>query len=224
MIQRGSLPHALSGQVQNIPLGLMSQVAAAAIQVLSLYHNAITGVLTDVDNIWVEGILSGTVKGETLTIPQDLSPEVVRFNITYPISIPGDLIQRATVTRMISPGARISSTTALDLFFPEITDPLAESARARADDAQQHPVFAMLSLISALREESNLLRQSGNNKDADLLDQAQLALVAQISGGGQQAPGQGSNGAGGIPSEGIDPRTQELMSRVGINPEGQVAQ
>ena len=223
MIQRGSLPHALSGQVQNIPLGLMSQVAAAAVQVLSLYHGAIMGLLTDIDNIWVEGILSGTYKAETLIIPEGLSPEVVRFDIKYPISIPGDLVQRATVTRMISPGARISATTALDMFFPEILDPQAESARARADDAQQSPVFALLNLISALREESNLLRQSGNNEDADLLDQAQLTLIAQISGGGQQPqqPQQGGNGGGGIPSTGIDPKTQELLSSLGVDLEGQ---
>ena len=147
-----------------------------------------------------------------------MSLDLIRFNINYPISIPGDLIQRATVTRMIAPSARISSTTALDMFFPEITDPPAEGARARSDDAQQSPIFAMLSLISALREESRLLRQSGNNDDADLLDRAQQAISEQLLNP-QQAP-TSSNGAGGIPPTGLDPKTQQMLSDLNVNPEG----
>ncbi|KKK56431.1 hypothetical protein LCGC14_3064590, partial [marine sediment metagenome] len=104
MIQRGAVPHALSGEVQNIPLGLMSQVAAAAVQALSLYHTPLTGLLTDIDNTWLEGIIRGVYRGETLTIPQNIPEGSIRFDIQYPISIPGDLIQRATVTRMIAPG------------------------------------------------------------------------------------------------------------------------
>lgn len=219
MIQRGSLPHALSGQVENIPLGLMSQVAEAAIQVLSLYHRAAMGVLTDIDNTWVDGIIEGTYEAEVLTLPQGISPDVAHFNITYPISIPGDLIQRATVLRMISPSARISGTTGLDIFFPEILDPLAESARARVEDAQQSPVFAMLSLISALREEARLLRQTGSNEDADLLDKASEAVVAQLMSltqGAQQQPS-----AGGIPPAGMDPAMQQQMKDAGVSVEGQ---
>lgn len=219
MVQRGSLPHALSGQVQNIPLGLMSQVAAAAVQVLSLYHKAITGILTDIDNIWVDGIIGEVYTAETITIPKNVSPDVVRFNINYAINIPGDLIQRATVTRMISPSARMSAVTALDMFFPEIPDPLAEAAMARSEDAQQSPVFAMLSLISALREESRILRQGGNSEDADLLDQAQLMIMSQIQGQQEQQP-PSDNGAGGVPANGVDPRTQQIMAEMGLATEG----
>ncbi len=219
MIQRGALPNALSGQVQNIPLGLMSQVAAAAVQVLGLYHRTITGLLTDIDNTWVRGVTSGTFESESLIVPQELAIDDILFDIKYPISIPGDLIQRATVTRMISPGARISATTALDLFFSEIQDPQQELAQARSDDAQSSPVFAMLTLISSLREEADLLRKSGNNEDADLLTQASLTLIAQM-GQQQGGPTNGQRPPSEIPADGLDPSTQNQLNQLNISPEG----
>lgn len=219
MIQRGSFPHAISGQVSNIPLGLMSQVAAAAVQVLSLYHNAMMDILTDIDNIWLHGILEGTFKIQGIELPGGVTSDIFDFNIEYPISIPGDLVQRATILRMISPTARISPESALDIFFPEIGDPIGEMAKARASDSQQHPVFAMLTLISALREESKLLRASGKNEDAALLEQAQVALMTQILGQGQESqqppPANGAQPAG-IPSTGLSPQVQQLMNQLGI--------
>ena len=224
MIQRGALPNALSGQVQNIPIGLMSQVAAAAVQVLSLYHRAITGLLTDIDNTWVEGIIGKVFTEGSINVPEDLPASAVRFDIQYPINIPGDLIQRATVTRMISPGARIAASTALDLFFPEITDPVREMAQARADDAQSGPIFILLSQISALRDESRLLRQSGNTDDADLLMRAQEILMSQILGEqapSGQAPAGNGNAPSGIPSKGISPNVQEMLQGLGVELEAQ---
>ncbi len=219
MIQRGALPNALSGEVQNIPLGLMSQVAAAAVQTLSLYHKTISSLLTDIDNTWVEGITEGVFEGGNLTIPQDLPKGAVKFDIQYPISIPGDLIQRATVTRMIAPGARISNDTALDLFFPEILDPVQESAKAMADDARANPIFGQLSLISALREEAKLLHQTGNSEYADLLDRAGEMLLEQLMATSQQ-PTNGSAPAG-IPPAGMSPNAQSAMNQLGVDIGGQ---
>ncbi len=218
MIQRGALPHALSGEVQNIPLGLMSQVAAAAVQALSLYHSTLTGLLTDIDNTWLEGIIRGVYGGETLTIPQNIPEGSIRFDIQYPISIPGDLIQRATVTRMIAPGARISNNTALDLFFPEILDPIQEGAQAMADDARANPIFGQLSLISALREEARLLRQMGKNEHADLLERAAEMGLNQLL-----APQSASNGnaPGGVPPGGMSPNAQAMMNELGVKVGGQ---
>ena len=121
---------------------------------------------------------------------------------------------------MIAPGARISNTTALDMFFPEITDPQQEQAQARADDAQTSPVFAMLNLISALREEAALLRKTGNNEDADLLTQASLTLIAQMSGQQQGAPSNGQRDPSQIPATGLDPATQNQLNQLNISPEG----
>ncbi len=217
-LQRGALPHALSGQVQNIPLGLMSQVAAAAVQVLSLYHRAITGLLSDIDNIWVSGILNGTFEAQVLTIPDNVTPDMLKFDVQYPIHIPGDLVQRATITRMIAPSARMSASTGLDLFFPEIEDPDRELAQARADDAQASPVFVLLNLISALREEAKALRLTGHNEDADLLDRAQEAVEANLS-----QPEQSSNSRrpGGVPPRGLAPNTQALLRELGAQVEGE---
>lgn len=218
MIQRGSFPHAISGQVQNIPLGLMSQVAAAAVQVLSLFHGALKDILTDIDNIWLAGVINGTHEIEGVELPPEIVEGSMDFNIEYPINIPGDLVQRATILRMISPGARIAPETALDIFFPEIADPQSEMARARASDSQQHPIFAMLTLISALREEAKLLRSLGSDEDATLLEQAQEALMAQVLGQNEQAS-PAPNGASpiGTPSTGLSPQTQNLMSQLGID-------
>ncbi len=219
MIQRGAFPHAISGQVSNIPLGLMSQVASAAVQVLSPFHNTLMDILTDIDNIWLHGILDGKFKVEGVELPGKITGDLLDFSIEYPISIPGDLIQRATILRMLSPGAKISPETALDIFFPEIQDPLGEMAKARASDSQQHPVFAMLTLISSLREEAKLLRTSGRAQDAALLEQAEQALVAQVLNQGGQETAQPSNGREpiGTPSTGMSPQMQELMAGLNLS-------
>ncbi len=213
MVQRGSLPRALSGQVQNIPMGLMSQVAAAAVQVLSSMHSAVKDILSEVDNTWTAGILGGVFEAGAKVLPQNVPMELVRFDVKYPIHIPGDLVQRATITRMISPNARISPPTALDLFWPEIQDPQAELAVARADDAQQHPLWQQLTLISALREESDLLRKNNRNEDAALLDKAQEIMITQIMGAGAQ-PSPNGRAAGGVPPEGMSPNEQALLNQV----------
>lgn len=217
MIQRGSLPNALSGAVENIPIGLMSQVAAAAIQTLSLMHRAVKGILTDIDNTWKDGIFTGVYENETLTIPPNIPQEAIMFDANYIINIPGDLIQRATVMRMISPSARISASAGLDIFFPEIQDPIGELAQARTDDAQMHPVFSLLNLISALRENAKELRLEGNEEDAALLDQAQDALKREIEG--QQPQQQQSNGRSpaGIPPQGMPPAQQAEMKELGVD-------
>jgi len=213
MIQRGSMPHAISGDVQNVPLGMMSQVASAVIQALSAFHVATVGILTDVDNTWKDGILGGIYQGETLTIPEGVSPNLFNFNARYPINIPGDLTQRATILRMISPSARIGAATGLDLFFPEIQDPAQELAQARTDDAQMHPVFSMLNLISALRDEAEMLRKGGNGEDAALLDSAQQVIKAQLQGMGQPQQANGRE-AGGIPSKGLSPEVQQMLQQL----------
>lgn len=220
MIQRGSLPHALSGDVGNIPIGLMSQVAAAAVQTLSLFRNTLTGILTDIDNTWKDGILGGIYRQDVMTIPQNISPDIINFDTEFAINIPGDLTQRATILRMISPSARIAASTGLDMFFPEIQDPAQELAQARTDDAQMHPVFSLLNLISALREEADLLRKSGNDTDAVLLERAGQAIQAQLEGMTQPQQAQGTNGrdAGRIPAQGVSPNDQAAMRDLGVEP------
>lgn len=218
MIQRGSLPHALSGAVENIPIGLMSQVAAAAIQTLSLMHRATKGILTDIDNTWKDGILNGIYEQEVLTLPANIPPETIMFDANYIINIPGDLIQRATVMRMVSPSARVSASAGLDIFFPEIADPVGELAQARTDDAQMHPVFSMLNLISALRMEADMLRKGGNEEDATLLDKAQNALVMQMEGQAQpQQPQANGRAPAGIPPSGMPPAQQREMKELGVD-------
>jgi hypothetical protein len=220
MIQKGGLPNALSGDVGNVPIGLMSQVAAAAVQALSLYHRTTMGILTDIDNTWKDGILSGVYQQEVMEIPQNISLDTINFDTKYSINIPGDLTQRATILRMISPSARLAASTGLDLFFPEVQDPPQELARARVDDAQMHPVFSLLNLISALREEAALLRKGGNETDAVLLDRAGQAIQAQLEAMSQPQQAQNGNGrdAGRIPAEGVSPTEQQQLRDLGVDP------
>jgi hypothetical protein len=178
--------------------------------------NAITGVLTDIDNTWKDGIFSGVYEQETLTIPEGIPLDAIMFDAKYTINIPGDLIQRATILRMISPSARISSSMGLDLFFPEIQDPIRELAQARTDDAQMHPVFSMLNLISALREEAEMLRKMGNETDAQLLDQAQEALKAQLQGT-MQPQQENGRAPSGIPAKGVSPTEQARLKDLGVD-------
>jgi len=169
-VQRGSLPWALYGNIQQqIASYLMSQITSAAQQVLKPYKEAIGNCLTDIDNNWITHIrdLGISANGTIPDISEDLEVEV-----DYEISIPGDLIQRASVARMVNPTFRLSDHTVTSLLFPEIRNPLEEQAKVNADDALKHPVAITVSLVRSWRDEAVRLRDEGDSATAELFEKA----------------------------------------------------
>jgi hypothetical protein len=190
MIQRGGFPDAMFGNLQQqMAAHVMAQVADSAQQILSPFHQGIMLVHEDVDNIWLWQLRNG------LTIQQgnmsySLSPDIpndAEFEVDYRIEIPGAMVAKATVARMLNPQFRLSTMTIFDLMFPEILDPIAEYSRALADDSLQHPVNRAIDLYKALRENAQLAEQAQDGDLTQVYNAAAETIKQQItSGAGMQ--------------------------------------
>jgi len=180
-LQRGSVPYALYGNVQQVISSvLMSQIASAALQILKPYHEATKSLMEELDNDWADAIKSGN-SPDGFKWPRTL-PRNVRLEVDYRIDIPGDMVSRVTAGRMLNPQFELSTTKVMDLLFPEITDPMRELARAASDRAQRHPVMESLALIRALQVNARILREAGDTEGAKLYEEA----ANMVKSGGEQ--------------------------------------
>ena len=189
MLQRGMFPWAVFGNIQQTMSYLaMASVASSSMQILSPYVNAIKGLLTNINNYWKDMILLNGLHPHKFKKPDNL-PEEFTFDVQADIEIPGYLVQRATVARMLDPTFRLSTTTVMDRLFPEVKDPLKEQARVRKDDALSHPKAVLADSIIAFREQARLMRESQDNDSADIYEKLAASLEAELEGT-QQAPEQ----------------------------------
>ena len=188
MIQRGSLPWQLYGQLQEtVSTYLLTQVASAAKQMLRAFHEGVVDVLTDVDNFWIEETVKQNIQPGGFQIPQNL-PEDTFMTAAYDIQIPGDLVLRATVARMLSPGFELSATTAMDLLFPEIANPQEEYNRVIADKAEKHPVAVAIQLAQSFRDAARQLQEDGQGELAALYQTAYAVIVQTLGAGAAMQP------------------------------------
>lgn len=211
MLQRGGPPYALYGNLQQaMSAYLMAQVSAAAQQVFKPYHQAVIDVLTDIDNHWIDMVRKFSVHPYSFSVPSDIT-EDIRVSASYEIKIPGDLAQKATVARMLSPTFTLSETRVMDELFPEITNPVQEQALARKDVAMRHPVMATVDLIQAFRLEAVKCRELGDKESAELYESAAAAAEATIAPSQPGAPGApGGPGQGAVPGAETGPMEPEL--------------
>ena len=189
MLQRGGLPWTLFGNVQQQIAGyMMSQIASAAQQILQPYHKAIINVLSDIDNFWLDEIKNkgfNPFKVKKLKILDNF-----KMTADYTLKIPGDLVQRATVARMMCPTFELSATTTMDLMFPEIHNPIREQALARKDRAMSQDIAVMINTIAAYKQNAQYLRANGDSEQAALYEKAAASLEQQLSPQQQQMPTQ----------------------------------
>lgn len=199
-LQRGSFPWALFGHsVGDMSSFTMSQVATAAHQVLAPYYLGYKMLVSDIDNAWIRMMKEAKVKPYGMKIPTGI-PEGVEIECDYKLFIPGDVGQRATTMRMVSPNTELSDVTAIDMFFPEIGDPVAEIAKVRAGKALNSELASTAELVAAFREHARALRvykktiqASIYEKMADSLEQK---LLSSISGKGNTQPANNTNQTG----------------------------
>lgn len=188
-LQRGMFPWAVFGNVQQQMSYLaMANVASAAMQILTPYKNAIQGMRTDVDNFWVDMILENGFNPHNFKKPQN-TPEILdrRFSVNADIEIPGYLVQRATVARMLNPKFRLPEAWVMERLFPELRNTLKARADVRAEDAMANPLAIQVDQILAYREQARVLRL-GNNVDAATLYEKLAALLeAQLTSPQEQA-------------------------------------
>ena len=189
MMQRGGVNWSMFGSGQGqMTLYMLSQVAASANQIIKPFHDAIVAVTEDMDNDWIEDIRQRGVTPYGWKYPDDLPPNSL-VSADFDIEIPGDLVQRATVARMLDPDFRLSYSYVVGKLFPDIRDRLRERAQVRADMAELHPSNAVIALVQYYRQQAAYLRDIGDEEVAKLYDTAAEAAIAQL-GATSQPPRQ----------------------------------
>lgn len=194
MLQRGGFADGLFTGVDGSGY-LQSLVSASSQQVLKPYNQALNHLFTDIDNGWLHQL-----RNSPESLPFDITtlPEHAEFMIDIKVSVPGDLIQRATTARQLAPDIKFSQTTVMDLLFPEIRDPNGELVLSRKDRALGSDIMASLDLVAALNDQADALDAEGNKRQADLYrnyaKQAEQQLTAPQQSTPQGVPGQANAG------------------------------
>jgi len=181
MLQRGMFPWAIFGNIQmQMSYLAMANIASAALQVLTPYMDAYKGLRSDINDYWIKLLNVTKYKPHKFIVPSNM-PEEVNFDVQADIEIPGYLIQRATVARMLDPTFRLSTDTVMDKMFPEVRNPLREQAKVRKDDAMMSPEAILADSILAFKEQARLLREKGGIDAAELYEKVAAAQEAKLS-------------------------------------------
>ena len=209
MIQRGMFPWVLHGNLQQqLSYLAMANVASSALQQLTPYQEGLEGCLTDVDNFWYNMIKVNNLKPHKFEMPDNV-PEEFRFKVTSEIQIPGYMVQRATIARMLNPAFKLPQRWIMDRMFPEIQDALRTQAQVREEEAMMHPKAIMVDAIIAYREHSRRLREVGDI-DSSALYEKLADSIEQELGISQQPQAQPQ------PGQQMPPR--EIMPREATEP------
>jgi hypothetical protein len=193
MLQRGLFPYIMYGNIQQQIAGYaMEQVASAALQILTPYHEAFVGVLSDIDTYWSQALVSKSISLPDFNVDTKTLVVPVFVDVSHDIKIPGLDAVKAQTAKTIDPNFRLSTETVIGMFYPEIKDATREMARAHRDDAMSTPEAVSLSQIAAYQEEANALRSAKDTKMAALYDTLANNLLQRIKGQGQQPPQQSS--------------------------------
>lgn len=181
MMQRGGPSWAMFGAAQgSMTAFVMSQISAATNQVAHPYHQGVIDCMSDIDNFWYEQIRKFSYKPYKIALPKGLADDI-KLTAEYEIKIPGDLIQRATVARMLDPDFRLSYRRVIEELFPEIKSPAQEKAFIRADKAELHPVNSMIDLVVSLKKQAKILRTAGDIAAAQLHEKAAANVERALS-------------------------------------------
>jgi len=181
MMQRGGVSWAMYGTItQQLTAYVMAQIAASANQIMKPFHQAIINLYEDIDNDWLLDMRERGVEPYGYKLPANI-PKDVRVVAGYDIEIPGDLIQRATVARMLDPDFRLSYSYVMQKLFPEIKSYIKERAMIRSDMAEQHPTNAIIALIQHYRRQAAYLERIGDSDSARLFTLAAQAAEATIT-------------------------------------------
>ena len=186
MIQRGLFPWVLHGNLQQqLSYLAMANVASSALQQLTPYVEGVEGVLSDVDNFWINMMDVGGFRPLGYEKPTELPPDG-SFKVKSEIQIPGYLVQRATVARMLNPNFRLPQRWIMERMFPEISSSLETQAQIRSEDAMMDPRAVMVDSIIAYKEYSEQLRRDGNTEGARLYEKLAASIESELGVGQRQ--------------------------------------
>ena len=204
-LQRGLFPSAVFGNVQQQMSYLaMANIASASLQVLTPYIDAIKGLLSDIDNFLVDRIITSSDRPYKFSKPKDL-PDDHKFDVTASVEIPGYLVQRATVAKMLNPTFKLPESWITERMFPEIKNVLESQAEVRKETAMMHPKAIIVDQILTYRAQAQLLRKANDIASAELYEKLATSLEAEL------APPQAPQAP--PPTQGEVPMRQEVQPK-----------
>jgi hypothetical protein len=167
MLAAASFSKTASGVVnQPISAMMMSQIIQTSQHVLGPFIEGIQDCLNSINEGWYHQMKDNKLHPFDFSINWGQIPNDLLFDIQVHPRIPGDLVNRATVGRMLNPTFEISHDQIRSFLYPEIADPLRESARLRSDRALRHPVSDDIALIEAYSEQAEALIAVGDTAAA----------------------------------------------------------
>jgi hypothetical protein len=194
MIQRGGLSDLTFGNIQQVVSSvLISQAAESAVQLIGPFQESIIAVTSDVSNAWLQDMIKNPSLAPSWF--KDLPSEVledVEIRANYAIQIPGDLQSRVLLAKSINPDFTLQVDTLYDMFFPEVANKSRERSGIRADLAERHPTFQLVTLIGAYDMKAQEADQVGNTEMATLYRalsaQAKQQAMQSVSTSTQPVP------------------------------------
>lgn len=192
-LQRGGFPYVLFGNIQQqISYLAMANIASASLQVLTPYREAFEGLRSDLDNFWQDMIHDNGFRPHRFSTPKNMPDRDLRqFGVEASVEIPGYLVQRATVSRMMNPNFKLPETWVMERMFPEIRDAIKARGDTRAEDAMRHPKAVLVDQILAYLEQARISREANNIKAAELYEKLAASLETELEAvQAQVAPGE----------------------------------
>ena len=185
-LQRGLFSDISFGTVtQNVSGFLMSQVTAAAAQIMTPFRDGLKDVLGDIatSNIRYMREFNELVGQKVFTLGGEPFPRLpmdLPIDFHYEIQIPGDFMQRANSARVLNPNFKVSSVTLANILFPEIKDPMKELGLVRAEDATHSPTFLLINQIEEFYNAAQEARENNDEEYARRLEDAARLLEGQL--------------------------------------------
>jgi len=201
MMQRGGVSWAMHGAIQGrMTTYMMSLIASSAMQVVAPFHQALINIISDIDNSWLDDMRDFDIAPYGFKLPKEIDDNM-EITASYEIEIPGDIVQKATVSRMLDPDFRVPESYVLKKLWPDIKDPISFNADIRADVARRHPINAIVALIDYYRKQAQFMYDVARDQtNGRLFEAVADTLEAQIMGEKKQEPQPGGAGApAGIP-------------------------
>ena len=196
MLQRGLFPWAIFGNIQQQMSYLaMANIASAALQVLTPYMDGLRGLFSDINDYWYSLIDKNGYRPYGFEMPENM-PKEFSFDVQANIEIPGFMIQKATVSRMLNSNFRLPNSWVMDQMFPEIRDGLKAQATVRAEDAMMDPRAIMVDQIITYKQQAKDLREAGSPDHAALYEKLAASMEAQLT-----APPTGRVSGNGVASQ-----------------------
>ena len=188
MLQRGLFPAGIFGNVQQQMSYLaMANIASSALQVLTPYMDAYIGLRSDIDNFWFAMLQVNKLKPYNFEMPKTL-PESFDFEVQADIDLPGFMVQKATVARMLDPTFKLPTRVVMDKLFPEIRNPLKAMAEARKDAAMMNPKAILVDQIIAYKEQAALYQEAGDTEAGRLYEKLAASMEAELTAPAQPQP------------------------------------